>query len=398
MAKKLKIALTCPASLPATQFGGILFLCTDIARELAKKNHVITIYTTDLDFGNGTSLFNKKLPISENSEGFTIKRSHVYFKIKLFFVNPGIYMQIKKDMPDLIHVVGIRSFQAMIGAIVSKLHNIPLVVSDQGGLFTHPDFKDNKAMSFLYRLQEPFIKFIIKQAKKIIVANEYEQMIFSKYCDKSKLSLVRNGINFEYMITAPFDFKKKYEISGRMILFLGRFNKVKGIDLLLDAFADICKLKEFDNVILVILGADFGYQDEMIEKIEKLKIQNRIKIIQKPPREDVIASYHACEFAVLPSRWEMSPLTPLEVFSCKKTVISTNAHGIPYVIIDGKNGLLVPPNNPKKITECIITLLDDDKMRDRLGYQGFKMVENECNSKIMAQQILQVYSSILNKL
>jgi len=397
MAKKLKIALTCPASLPATQFGGILFLCTDIARELAKKNHIITIYTTDLDFENGTNLFNKKLSRVENYDGFTIKRTHAFLKIKLFFVNPGIFMQIKKDMPDLIHVVGIRSFQAIIGAILSKMYDIPLVISDQGGLFTHPDFKKDRITSYLYKLQEPFIKFIIKQAKKIIAANEYEQTIFSKYCTKSKILLVKNGINFEQITTIPFDFKKKYKISGRMILFVGRFSKIKGIDLLLDAFSDICKLKEFDNVMLVILGVDFGYQGDMMKKIQNLKIQNRIKIIQKPPREDVIASYHACEFAVLPSKWEMSPLTPLEVFSCKKTVISTNAYGIPYVVVNGKNGLLVPANNPKKITECIIKLLDNDKMRYRLGNEGFKMVEKECNSKVMAQQILQVYLSILNK-
>lgn len=393
----MKIALTCPASLPATQFGGILFLCIDIARELAKKNHNMTIYTTDLDFGNGTNLFSRELPIIENYDGFTIKRSHVYSKIKLFFINPGMYMQIKKDMPDLIHVVGIRSFQAIVGAVLSKLYNIPLVVSDQGGLLTHPDFEGKKIISFLYRLQEPFVKFIIKQARKIIVANEYEEKIFSAYCDKSKMSLVRNGINFENISSSSFDFKKKYKIKGKMILFVGRFNKVKGIDLLLDAFVEICKLREFDDVILAILGVDFGYQNEMMKKIIELKMQNRVRVIQKPPREDLIAAYHACEFAVLPSRWEMSPLTPLEVFSCKKTVISTNAYGIPHVVIDGKNGLLVPPNNPKKITESIITLLNDVNMRNRLGCEGFKMVENECNSKNMAKQILQVYSSILNK-
>ena len=126
-----------------------------------------------------------------------------------------------------------------------------------------------------------------------------------------------------------------------MILFLGRFNRVKGIDLLLDAFTAICLKSEFHDVTLAILGADFGYEDEMIKKIQILGIQDRIKLISKPPRQDVIAAYHACEFAVLPSRWEMSPLTPLEVFTCKKPVISTNVHGIPYVVINEKNGLLV---------------------------------------------------------
>lgn len=391
----MKIALTCPASFPATQFGGILFLCVDIAREISKRSHNVTIYTTDLDFADNTNSFNRKLPRVESQDGFVIKRSHVYLKVKLFFVNPGLYLQLKNDLPDIIHVVGIRSFQALVGALISKLHSIPLVVTDQGGLFTHPDFNSSKLNSFLYRVQGPFIKLIIKQAKKIIVANEYEQMIFSKYCDESKLQIIKNGINFEQIRVSPFDFKQKYKISERMILFLGRFNKVKGIDLLLDAFSSICALEEFDDVTLVILGADFGYEKEMIKKINKLRIQNRIKIFQKPPRQDVIAAYHACEFAVLPSRWEMSPLTPLELFTCKKPVISTNVYGIPYVVINEKNGLLVSPENPNEIKGAIIKLLNDKNLRNQFGLEGFMMVQNELNSKTMAENVLKIYFSVL---
>ena len=137
----MKIALTCPASLPATQFGGILFLSIDIARELSKKNHDVIIYTTDLDFANNTKTFNKKLPRVEKVNGFTIKRTHVLFKIYLFFVNPGMYNQIKNDKVQVIHAIGIRGFQTFVAALVSKYHNIPLVLSDQGGLDTHPDFQ-----------------------------------------------------------------------------------------------------------------------------------------------------------------------------------------------------------------------------------------------------------------
>ena len=56
----MKIALTCPASLPATQFGGIMFLCIHVAKKLSNEGHHLTIYTTDLDFAN-TTKFNKKL-------------------------------------------------------------------------------------------------------------------------------------------------------------------------------------------------------------------------------------------------------------------------------------------------------------------------------------------------
>lgn len=394
----MKIALTCPASLPATQFGGILFLSIDIARELAKNGHEVTIFTTDLDFANNTKTFNKKLPGIEKINGFIIKRTHVIFKKYLFFVNPSMFSQLKKDKPQIIHAVGIRSFQAIIAALVSKCSNIPLVISDQGGLYTHPDYEKNGFQSILYRIQEPIIKFIIKQSKKIIVANEYELDIFSKYCNTSKIVIVRNGIDFENLQKIPFDFRSKYKIQGRFILFLGRFNKVKGIDLLIESFALICNQPEFDDVKLVIMGADFGYRDEMLKTIEKTKIDSRLIVIEKPIRDEVISAYHACDFLVLPSRWEMSPLTPLEAFACKKPVISTKAHGIPYVVDHNVNGILVEPENISSLADSMITLLNDKEKLLRLGQSGYKSVLEKYNSKIMAMNMFKVYQEVVHSL
>lgn len=93
----MKIALVCPASLPATQFGGILFLCVDIARESAKLGHDVTIYTTDLDFANNANTFNKKLPRLESQQGFKINRTHSWFSFRLFFVNPSMYFAKKRS-------------------------------------------------------------------------------------------------------------------------------------------------------------------------------------------------------------------------------------------------------------------------------------------------------------
>ena len=75
----MKIALVCPASLPAVQFGGILFLCVDLAREISKLGHTVTIYTTNLDFANDGTTFNKNLPKKEKILNFIIKLSNVWF-------------------------------------------------------------------------------------------------------------------------------------------------------------------------------------------------------------------------------------------------------------------------------------------------------------------------------
>ena len=154
----MKIALVCPASLPATQFGGIVFLAVDLAREISELGHDVTIYTTDLDFSNGSNKFNKKLSRIEKFNKFKINRTHVWFSLKLFFINPSMFNQIKNDKPDIIHTIGLRSFQSLIAWNVSKKLKIPLIVSDQGGLTTHPFLNESSLfLKTLYKIQNFFI-------------------------------------------------------------------------------------------------------------------------------------------------------------------------------------------------------------------------------------------------
>ena len=387
----MKIGISCPASLPATQFGGILFLGVDIAKELSNKNHEVTIYTTDLDFANNPKTFNKKLPREENIQNFKIKRSHVWFSIRLFFVNPGMYFRMINDQQDIIHTIGIRSFQSFIAALVAKKKKIPLFVSDQGGLTTHPDLQTRNVWTrILYKIQSPMIRFVIGQAKKIIVANEYEKKIFSKLADENKIEVVRNGINLENM-KSSVDFKKKYAINHDYFLFLGRFHKVKGIDILLKAMQLIKNNHLMSDVKLVIMGVDFGFEDEMLKMIKEMNLDNIVKVIKNPPREDVIAAYKESEFLVLPSRWELSPLTPLEGFAFKKPTISTKAHGIPYTLDDGKNSILVESENFNELGEKIIELLNDKTKCKELGMNGYEHVHKTCNSQEMVRHMLRIY-------
>ena len=391
----MKIGISCPASLPATQFGGILFLGVDIAKELSNKNHEVTIYTTDLDFANNPKTFNKKLPREENIQNFKIKRSHVWFSIKLFFINPGMYFRMMNDQYDVIHTIGIRSFQSFIAALVAKKKKIPLIVSDQGGLTTHPDLQNKGVWTkILYQIQSPMIKFVINQAKKIIAANEYEKKIFSELTDENKIEVVRNGINLENM-KSTIDFKKKYAISHNYFLFLGRFHEVKGLDTLLEAMNLIKNNPLMSTTKLVIMGVDFGFEKKMLKMIKEMNLNNVVKIINNPAREDVISAYDESEFLVLPSRWELSPLTPLEGFAFKKPTISTKAHGIPYTLHDRKDSILVEPGNFKELSDVIVELLNDKIKCERLGMEGYEYVHKECNSRKMAKQILNIYEKIV---
>ena len=386
----MKIALVCPASLPATQFGGIVFLAVDLAREISEMGHNVTIYTTDLDFSNGPNKFNKKLPRIEKFEKFLINRTHAWFSLKLFFVNTSMSKEIENDKPDIIHTIGLRSFQSIIAWRVSKKLNIPLVVSDQGGLTTHPFLDESGVfLKTLYKIQDFFIRKIINDASVISVANEYEQKIFSNLNKKSRIKIIRNGINLKKLVS-KHNFKEKYQINSKFILFVGRFSKSKGIETLINAFSIIKNELKDSDTRLVIMGVDFGYQDEMEKLIKKLNLSEEIKVIKNPPRDDVISAYGESEFLVLPSRWELSPLVPLESFAFKKPVISTNSHGIPYTVQNNKNGILVEPENSVELSTAIMKLLNDSKLREKLGVSGYNFVNEECNCVSMAKNSLKL--------
>ena len=391
----MKIALVCPASLPATQFGGIVFLPIDLAREFSELGHDVTIYTSDLDFANGPTKFNKALPRLEKFKKFKINRTHAWFSVKLYFVNPAIYKQIKNDNPDIIHTIGLRSFQSLMAWFVSKKTDIPMVVSDQGGLTTHPFLKQSGIFfKIIYKIQNFFIKCIINDSSAISVANEYEKEIFLAFNNNSKIKIIRNGVNLKTLVSQE-NFKQKHKIDNKFILFVGRFSKSKGIETLLHACSIIKNELKTQNVSLVIMGVDFGYQDEMLKLISNLKLDDNIVVIKNPPRNDVIAAYGQSEFLVLPSHWELSPLVPLESFAFKKPVISTRAHGIPYTVQDKVNGLLVEPDNPNDLSRAMVELLENNDMREKLGLAGYEFVHKECNCVSMAQNSLELYQEVI---
>ena len=391
----MKIALVCPASLPATQFGGIVFLAVDLAREFGELGHDVTIYTTDLDFSNGSNKFNKKLPRLEKIGKYRINRTHVWFSFKLFFVNSSMSKQIEKDKPDIIHTIGLRSYQSIVAWRTSKKLKIPLIISDQGGLTTHPFFNESGLLlKILYRVQNYFIKKIIKHATTISVANEYEKAIFLDLDKKSKVQIIRNGVNLETLVS-KVNFKEKYKINSKFILFVGRFSKSKGIENLINALNIIKNEKIISNVRLVIMGVNFGFEQKMEELVERFDLSEKIMIIKNPPREDVISAYGESEFLILPSQWELSPLVPLESFAFKKPVISTRSHGIPFTVQDDKTGILVEPENSEELSKAIIKLLQDDNLRERLGMCGYEFVHEECNCISMAKNSLRLYEKVL---
>ena len=131
--------------------------------------------------------------------------------------------------------------------------------------------------------------------------------------------------------------------------------------------------------------------------INDFDIKEKIHVIANPSRDDVIAAYGESEFLVLPSRWELSPLTPLEGFAFKKPVVSTNVHGIPYTITNRKNGILVKNEDFNELADAIMELVNDKQKCLNYGLSGYNLVHTECNSKSMVEKTLRMYNQIINR-
>ena len=181
---------------------------------------------------------------------------------------------------------------------------------------THPDLHSSLIRRIACKLQTPMVRYVVNQATKIIVANEYEKQIFLKEMgvEESKIIIIRNGINLDILDSTVFDFKKKYKIKQDFLLFIGRFSRIKGIDILLKTINLLKNNPEILKIKFVIMGVDFGFESQMFSMIKRFNVEDKILVIKNPPREDVIQAYRECKFLILPSRWELSPLTPLEGF------------------------------------------------------------------------------------
>ncbi len=113
----------------------------------------------------------------------------------------------------------------------------------------------------------------------------------------------------------------------------------------------------------------------------------------------MVPFFHACELLVLPSitRNEAFGLVQLEAMACCKPVVSTKlGTGVQYVNQNGVTGYIVPPGDSEALARVINQLLEDEKLRTRMGIEGRKRVEGEFTKEKMARETLKLYEEVLS--
>src|SRR3989338_708904 len=290
--------------------------------------------------------------------------SKFYFLFNLFF------FVLKRDY-DLIHVHPF--LPAPVAKLLSVLKNVPIILTVHGTRLFEPKKKTPS------RLLEKYILTGIRYDTQISVTRA-----FLKIPNVNKnILVIPNGIDVQ-----KFTKVKVAKFSKQTILWIGRFDPVKRVeDLILATKIITEKVKDLQLIL-----AGYGYQQEKLKKIVKDLNLTNVQFVGFKTEEELITLYKKSHVFVLPSSSEGQPLTILEAQAASLPVVATKVGGIPEIVKNAENGLLVTPENPEKLSEAIIKVLRERKDFSRKGYKNIKKLYTWHK---IAQQTKNIYKKIL---
>jgi glycosyltransferase involved in cell wall biosynthesis len=150
-----------------------------------------------------------------------------------------------------------------------------------------------------------------------------------------------------------------------VILHVGKFDRNKGQDVLIDAFARIAD--EFPETRLRLVGGAGSELDALRTQARRLDLEERIAFFTDIPYADMPSHFAAASTFAFPSRQEAFGLVLLEAGACKLPVVASRVGGIPELIHDRSTGLLVEPGDAAALAQALRTLLSDSALARELG-------------------------------
>ena len=227
--------------------------------------------------------------------------------------------------------------------------------------------------------QKEYVKETLALSDKVIVLSEEWKDYFKNLVDEEKIVVIYNSI------VIPENFEKNLDTNK--LLFLGRIGQRKGI---YDLIEVIEALKEIYPDIKLFVGGD-GEVEKLKEIINEKKLEQNIEYIgwiSGKKKEDLLKE---CSFYILPSYNEGMPMSLLEGMAYKNVVISTRVGGIPKVIENNKNGILINPGDKEKLQQELTRLLGNKKLRLSLSKEARNTIESKFNIENNIRTLVALY-------
>lgn len=405
-----------PSFVPCLSAGGVVNASYQLAKKQVAMGNNVSVFTTDgckerLNF--------------ENRYDVDVEGIHTYYfrnisnKLKnsqLIDTPIGFPRKIKNEIKnfDIIHIHEHRHFLAIITHHYAKKYNIPYVIQSHGSVL--PFFQKESIKKIFDRL---WGFNILHDTSNAFALTEVEKNQYLKMgVPENKINIVPLGIDLKEYSNLPSkgNFRKKYNISqnSKILLFLGRIHKIKGLDLLIKSFKLLINNSEKNientpnkinnanannnnnhnnDIKLVIVGPDDGDLDNINNLIATYDLKDNIIIPGPLFGNDKKEALVDCDILIMPSQYESFTTSGLEAMACSKPVILTENNHI-HNWVNGNSGL-VSSYDENDLSMTINQLLTNEDLMKNFGNNARKIIEDKYNWDSIGKQINTIYKNIL---
>ena len=301
--------------------------------------------------------------------------------------------QIKKIKPDIVHFTGLQlsAFHIIIACKIVGVRNTIMVVRG---------FTDE--MIYYSNAKKLLAKYIFELTTLLLVKKYYTNSIFSQ--NKSILQSFKNkscGViynlppstsctNNEFMERG---FRTGLGLADKDILVvtIGRINFEKGYHILKDT---ILKFKGHNIIKFIIIGSG-TYLNEMKTQVHKNNCSDNVYFLGY--RSDIINILIECDIFVFPTLHETFGSAALEAAQVGLPIIASDVGGIPEIVEDGVNGILVKPGDVCYLYNAIKLLSENKVLRERLGRGSKKIIESKFRARKIEEEISSAYDVVISK-
>ncbi|MGQ9603057.1 MAG: glycosyltransferase [bacterium] len=277
---------------------------------------------------------------------------------------------------------------AFIGRIAAWLAGTPIIIDHSRGLYPPKRWYHR----FFERLA-----IIIRTDLRLSVSNEIaNDMVENEWTPRSKIRIVTSGVDPDHF-QVPEDIRcstrKALGLEGCIVIgTIGRLIEAKGFDLLIEVAS---LLREQDNRIKFLLIGYGPLEDSLRSEILRRNLSDCIYMLGK--RTDIPALLSAMDIYLTTSRSEGVPVTLFEAMAAGKPIVATSVGGIPDVIEDGKDGILVPSRDPEAIARAIMRLLNDKALAESLVANARKKFLENYSTQAVLSKMENIYAELIEK-
>jgi D-inositol-3-phosphate glycosyltransferase len=239
---------------------------------------------------------------------------------------------------------------------------------------------------------------IVARADRLIAANPAERRDLQAFyrADPTRISVIPCGVDLDLFRPLPRDQARallNLPVDAKIVLFVGRLEPIKGVDVLLDALSHL-DCDGCHGLTLIVGGNLDGTEAARLLAIrDRLGLADSVRFVGAQEQRTLPYFYAAADVCVVPSFYESFGMVAIEAMACGLPVIASRAGGLQFTVRDGQTGLLVLPGDSLALAAALQQLLTDDDLRSRLGTEG-KRVACDYSWKRVAEGMTEVYRGL----